>query len=340
MKNYTRIIQLLFIIFLCYAHKNAQAQFAVNTSTNYVQLVDSFKLSGITVSNITYTGNALACGYFSNGNSTNFGINSGIILSTGSVTEVDDGAPYNGNYDLAASGNALLTSLTGGNTNDAAVLEFDVMSAYDTLSFSYIYGSEDYPEFVGGNPLYQDHMGVFISGGNYTDQNFAFVPNTNLPVIANNINGTSNSQYFVNNTTSSVMFDGFTTLLEVKIPVTPDTSYHLTIAIADAGDNVSDAGIFLKSHSLKSFGNNTGISEFGGQDLFHVYPNPSTDRIILNTTERGSVSITNQLGQFIDEIIISNRQTQIATDNFQSGIYFLTFQTEKYFVTKKLIIHQ
>lgn len=343
MKSQSSIIKIFAIIFICFIDRNVQAQLVVTSSTNYVQLVDSFILSGINVSNITYTGNAVACGYFSNGNSTNLGTGSGIVLSTGFAVDIATGASYTGNSNLGNSGNPLLTMLTGGNTYDASLLEFDLIPAYDTLSFKFIYGSEDYPEFVGGNPLYQDHAGAFISGlnpsgGIYSDENLMYVPSTNLPVIVNNINSSINSQYYINNTTGTVMFDGFTKLLEVKIPVVPSTSYHLTIGIADGGDHTSDAGIFLESHSLYSYGGITGISETDNKGVFQFYPNPAVDKVIANTVERGKLTIMNQVGQLVYEIAIKDEQTQISTDNFQSGIYLVNFESEKNIVTKKLII--
>jgi hypothetical protein len=333
------------VILPCFIGGNVEAQLVVASSTNYVQLVDSFISSGVSVSNVSYTGHTSACGYFSNGNSTNLGANSGVVLSTGFVADIGNGASYNGSTLLANPGNPLLTSLAGGNTFDAAVLEFDMVPAFDTLAFNFIYGSEDYLEWVGGNPQYQDHIGAFISGanpagGNYSDQNFVFVPNTNLPVIVNNINDTTNSQYYVNNTTGSVMFDGFTTLLEARTLVVPDSTYHLTIAIADGGDQISDGGFFLESNSLSSYGTITGMPEPGGPALFRFYPNPARDKVNVSTEGGGTLTITNQLGQVVDVMDISDNQAQIATANFPPGIYLLTFETEEHVVTRELIVQR
>jgi len=327
MKNHTYIIQLCAIVFLGSFDRVAQAQFVVTSSTEYDQLVGDFMGSGISVSNINYTGSELACGYFSDGDLANLDASAGIVLSTGRVADIDNGALYFGNFALGSSGNVLLTALAGGMTLDAAVLEFDVVPDNDTLSFSFIYGSEDYPEWVGGSPLFQDHFGAFISGtnptgGNYSNQNFVVVPNTNLPVVVNNINANFNSQYFVNNPSGPVMFDGYTTLLEAKIPVVPSVSYHVTIAIADGGDQTSDSGVFLKSQSLRSYGDHVGISESERQQVFQFYPNPATDRLFFRTTERGTLTITSQLGQLIKVAVVNESQTQMALDNLQSGIYF------------------
>ncbi|HEX7357241.1 MAG TPA: choice-of-anchor L domain-containing protein, partial [Ignavibacteriaceae bacterium] len=181
--------------------------------------------------------------------------------------------------------------------------------------------------------------GANPSGGNYSNQNFAFVPNTSLPIIINNINSSVNSQYFVNNTSGPVMFDGFTTLLEFKIPVVPSTVYNMTIGIADGIDLEYDSGAFIKSHSLQSYGKTSGISKAVKNNLINFYPNPATKKITLNTTVKGTLIISDYLGEFIDVKKIKDKHTIISKENFQPGIYFLTFQAEGSSTTRKLIIH-
>jgi hypothetical protein len=111
MKNHFYLIQMLAIILLCFKAGNVQAQLVVTNSTNYYELADSFMESGIAVNNVTYTGNVLACGYFTNGDSTNLGTNSGIVLSTGRVTDINNGASFFGSYSFGDSGNVLLTTM-------------------------------------------------------------------------------------------------------------------------------------------------------------------------------------------------------------------------------------
>lgn len=343
MKSLRWIAQIFLTSLFCSFCQNAKAQFSVDTSTNYVQLLDNFASSGVSVSNVTYTGSPLACGYFSGGSATNLGIESGIVLSTGRVKDISNGVAFNGSFIWGTQGNLLLNSLSGTSTNDAAVLEFDVVPAFDTLSFSFIFASEDYPEFVGGNPHYLDYIGVFISGpnpagGNYSNQNFALVPNTDLPVFVNTVNADSNALYFVENTGGPVMFDGFTTEIEVKIPVVPSSTYQMTFAIADGGDNISDSGLFLKSNSLKSTGMSTGIADMVTLPDFSFYPNPAMDNLLIKTNEKGILRISNQLGQSVYTVTINNEEIQLSTQQLLPGIYFLTFQTERKIVSKRLLV--
>jgi hypothetical protein len=143
---------------------------------------------------------------------------------------------------------------------DAAVLEFDFVPYSDTVKFRYVFGSEEYPEFVGST--YNDAFAFFISGpGISGQQNIAKLSN-GTPVTINNINGSSNAAYYVSNgdgsqspynsSNSYIQYDGFTKVLEAKSKVQCGQTYHLVICLADAGDGKYDSGIFLQANSLES----------------------------------------------------------------------------------------
>jgi hypothetical protein len=77
-------------------------------------------------------------------------------------------------------------------TRDAAVIEFDVSSATaNTLTFEYIFASEEYPEFVGSE--YNDLFAIFVGHGE-NKVNIATVPHPTQPnettfVGVNTVNG-------------------------------------------------------------------------------------------------------------------------------------------------------
>ena len=108
-----------------------------------------------------------ALGYFTTGSiQTNLGMHSGVIMSTGHVWQ--SAGPNN---STCASSNATvcanyldpsLSTIIGGNKYDASTLELDFIPKSDTVRFKYVFGSEEYPEFVGGG--YNDIFGFFISG--------------------------------------------------------------------------------------------------------------------------------------------------------------------------------
>lgn len=84
----------------------------------------------------------------------------------------------------------------------------------------------------------------------------------------------------------------------------------------------------------------TGILEVDKQTNFQFYPNPTINNIVFNTTEKGTLTITNQVGQVMATVFIKETQTQIVTDNLETGIYLLTFQSEKQQATSKLVIQR
>ncbi|HQH19256.1 MAG TPA: choice-of-anchor L domain-containing protein, partial [Bacteroidales bacterium] len=92
------------------------------------------------------TGTDGQIGSFTGGNSTNLGINQGIVMASGFVKNVPGAVGTTITDYSDAEGDADLQALIGGNTSyQAAVLEFDFMATANTVSFRYVFGSEEYP---------------------------------------------------------------------------------------------------------------------------------------------------------------------------------------------------
>ncbi len=132
-------------------------------------------------------------------------------------------------------------------------------------TFRYVFGSEEYPEWVGSS--YNDVFGFFVTGpkpnglGTYNSYNVALIPGTSLPVTINNVNANSYSQYYVNNGSgTTIVYDGFTTVLTAMLVVVPCEQYHIKLAVGDAGDSQYDSGIFLEANSFSSSGPSTNLS--------------------------------------------------------------------------------
>lgn len=229
------------------------------TPTWYVENVLLSSTGGVSISNVTYIGNPNSIGHFVTGaNPTNLGLTEGIIMSTGVVNGTPAiGSPVSGfvSTDNGLPGDAALNTLIP-NTMDATVLEFDFFPLADTIRFRYVFGSEEYPEFV--NSSYNDVFGFFITGpnplgGTYTNYNIARIPGTTIPVAINNVHSGSYAQYYVDNQAlagQTIVFDGFTTVLTAWAHVVPCVNYHIKIAIADVGDRVYDSAVFLEANSF------------------------------------------------------------------------------------------
>lgn len=143
-------------------------------------------------------------------------------------------------------------------TQDACVLEFDLYAAGDSLTFEYVFGSEEYLEYVG---TFNDAFAFFISGPGFASlTNIALIPGTSDYVTINEINSLVNEEFYINNGTGAtapystdpyyIEYDGFTTVLSASTALTIDEWYHLKLVIADDLDGAYDSGVFLKSNSI------------------------------------------------------------------------------------------
>ncbi len=230
-----------------------QAQLRVDSTYTVDSLVNSVLLgSCVAVNNVKYRGSRSGIGYF-NARNTNVGLEEGLIISTGHISNARGPNDNPGrSSEFGMPGDADLSAITTVPTLDAAVLEFDFVSSSDTVKFNYVFASEEYPEFVGQG--YNDVFVFYVQGPGITGKkNIALIPNTSIPVTIDNVNGGKNAAYYVNNIGgSSVQYDGFTIPLEAKIGVIPGETYHMKIAIADAGDYQTDSGVFLEAGSFRS----------------------------------------------------------------------------------------
>ena len=101
---------------------------AITPNSNGNDLVQEILGSGITIApnSINYTGAAGAAGIFTDGLSSGIGIDSGIILTTGSAVNAigpNDSVDTSTNNGLA--GDSDLDRLIYDSTKDATILEFD-----------------------------------------------------------------------------------------------------------------------------------------------------------------------------------------------------------------------
>ena len=254
------------------------AQFTLNPTQNIAQLTSTLQGGGVQITNMVVTCHNCGIGTFTGGNATNLGINQGVVLSSGSIqtacpTALETGintaattlASYSANGPGDADINVISPSTLG--SFDRCLLEFTLTPTGDTVEFEYVFGSEEYTNFVCSN--FNDAFGFFVSGpnpagGNYVKRNVALVPNTLTPVSIGTINGgvsqgavqpciLTNTQYYVNNSTGlSIVYDGFTVRLIAKFATVPCQPYQIKLAIADVGDGALDSGVFLEAKSFSS----------------------------------------------------------------------------------------
>jgi len=230
---------------------------SITPMDNADNLAQSLVGSGVAISNVTYTGANVASGYFAGGTAAGIGIESGIVLTSGDAmnlngtTNTSDGITG----DNGLTGTPYLDNLVPGySTFDATVLEFDFVSDGDAAYFSYVFGSDEYNEWVDSE--FNDVFGFFLDGTAVTD-NVALIPGTTTPVAINNVNNNSYPVFYNDNDPSDTgvpfpfEYDGFTDVFAVSIQgLEPGSTHHITLAIADAGDHVLDSGVFLEAGSF------------------------------------------------------------------------------------------
>jgi gliding motility-associated-like protein len=262
----------------------AWAQLTTSVALPPNLLVQNILLGGgITASSVTYTGDASAIGSF-NGIFSNIGLASGVILSSGDISNCIGPNNTSGvSYSNTLAGDPDLDQLMSPALSyEAAILEFDFVPTSDTVKFRYVFASDEYMEFVTPGGTINDGFGFFISGpgisGPYSGGaiDIALVPGTSLPVTMQNVNLSTNAAYYFDNGDgmgsgtapdgASVQYDGFTVPLTATAAVQCGQTYHIKLAIADGGDGIIDSGVFLEEGSFASTGNvfMSSTTSFGG----------------------------------------------------------------------------
>jgi outer membrane protein OmpA-like peptidoglycan-associated protein len=255
------------------------AQLKVDTTVSIDRLVNQYFLTGtVKAFNIKYKGSREAIGLF-NYEHGNFNINKGIILSTGRVTMAEGpNTLKNSGKDLGIfqkPDKDLAKIMYYAQFYDEAILEFDFIPVSDSISFKYVFGSEEYPEYV--DKQFNDVFAFFLTGpGIKGTQNIALLPGTQIPISINTVNNKHNKQYYVDNTwylnpktwkpklryrwkkysqliDNAIQYDGYTTVLFAKSKVSPFQVYHIKIIIADVQDHIYDSGVFLQANSFISY---------------------------------------------------------------------------------------
>ncbi|HEX8549898.1 MAG TPA: choice-of-anchor L domain-containing protein, partial [Cytophagaceae bacterium] len=256
----------LFVGFLLTPLTTTYAQMTVNDQLTAQQLVEALIGSGITPSNVSFQGTTQMAGSFQKNNST-FNFERGILLTSGSSAgAVGANNSTSAGVNRSLSGHQLITNLVAPYTSyDACALQFDFYPSTNTVSFNYIFGSEEYDEFVCTQFI--DAFGFFVTGANpaggqYTDANMALVPGTSTYVGVNTVNNgkpgdasciPQNTTHYRSNTSGTeFQYDAFTRVMPVSFNVVPGQLYTIKLIIADAGNGTYDSGVFIEGGSFTS----------------------------------------------------------------------------------------
>ncbi len=271
LRKYRLLVALVFVG-LTFGNSTVFAQLTVTTGASAATLAATLAGTGATTFGATLTCPGVAEGTF-NATGTLLSMSSGIVLTNGHAAATAGTEPALTSFNNGTTGDASFVTTgilpSGTNTYDACELEFNVVATGDTLSFNYQFGSDEYRTAVCSP--YNDAFAFFISGpGIVGTPNMALVPGTNLPVEINTVNngvpGTSGgvlsnctsigagspfTSYYLDNTGGTLLsYRGYTTKFKAFHAVVPCDTYHLKLAIVDAGNAIYDSGVFLEAGSL------------------------------------------------------------------------------------------
>ncbi len=274
--NYPKI-PLFICLLLCVWSKTSAQNITVDPTVTATDLVQNILINSscLTIDNVNSSGNPTpnraSYGSFTGG--PNFPFSGGIVLSTSSSIRAQgpfnqsdsEGEKVNGwNGD-----NDLNTVLGITDSRQATVLEFDFIALTNSISFNYIFASNEYQSYFPC--VYSDGFAFLIKEAGSSDpyKNLAVLPNTNSAVSANTvhpkinpvplINGTiqpgceaiNESFYNGSNSPSSpINYAGQTVVMNAYTDVIPNKKYHLKLVIADDVTRQYNSAVFLEAGSF------------------------------------------------------------------------------------------
>ncbi len=300
-----KVTKLILPILIFFVYQKSISQY-INVDETYSaqELVEDILINSqcISISNISVSGGNFSTGdkswgYFS-GNGSIFPFQNGVILATGKINNApgpnsylsDDGANIGWNGD-----NDLNQALGLSNSFNATVLEFDFIPLGNSISFDFIFSSEQYLSNPTTNQCdFTDGFAFLLKEvGTSTYENLAVVPNTSIPIKVNTVRGRgticppANQAYFdaFNEIEHPTNYNGQTKVLTARGNVIPGNTYHIKLVIADEGNNRYDSAIFLGGGSF-----NLGVDL--GEDRTFANNNPvcNNENLTLDATTQGASS--------------------------------------------------
>lgn len=260
----------------------------------------------------------LSYGFFEANNSS-FPFSNGIVLSTGRLSNVagpnnnlsDDDAPnWNGDQDLE-------DILNINNTTNASIFEFSFVPQASSISFRYIFASEEYRENNSSTCNFSDAFAFLIrpEGGQF--ENLALIPGTDIPVqvttVRPEIPGSCealNEEFFgqFNTADAPINFNGQTAILTAETTVIPGQTYEIKLVIADETNFRFDSAVFIEGNSF-----NAGVNLGQDQNLCQE------ETLNLQIENQNATDIR----WFYEDQLINDSENNITISetNFGSGLY-------------------
>ncbi|MFG4003737.1 T9SS type B sorting domain-containing protein [Flavobacterium aquidurense] len=276
--NYYKVFLLVF--FLCCSSVKMKAQnITVNAAITPEELIKNILINSscINIGTVTASGNPANTGQsyaqFTSA-ANNFPFSGGIVLSTspsknaaGPYIQANSKGSTNHNWQGDADLNKALNNTKSA---QATVLEFDFVALTNSISFNYIFASNEYQTYYPCQ--YSDGFAFLIKEAGTTDEytNLAVLPNTTIPVSSTTvhtkidpvtINGQTfngcdpiNENFFngYNTVASPINYAGQTVVMNAHAAVVANKTYHLKLVIADDETGEFNSAVFIEAGSFLS----------------------------------------------------------------------------------------
>ena len=294
-KKSFRMKKIVFFIALLVT-QTLQAQVAV-TYVTAAQAVQTLLGPGVNYSNEVFNGLPSQLGQMTGNADPDFQIAEGIVIGCSDAQEIVPNffgtfltPNITGDPDLLSVANSVPPligqTFTVGSVNNIASLEFDFVAIGDTLNFNYIFGSDEYLQYV--NSQYNDVFAFFLSGPGITGPyaspaafpggavNIAVLSDTiSLPITISSVNNVLNESFYVDNATDTIPINlnGFTVKLTAQYNLECGETYHIRLAIANGTDTALKSDVILEAGSFTTGTDNAGISSSVVNPAPNIPPN-------------------------------------------------------------------
>ncbi|MGB3265580.1 MAG: choice-of-anchor L domain-containing protein [Microcoleus sp.] len=223
---------------------------ATNNTENLKNNLLGTNTAGLSDFSISITGNPAAFGTFTD---DPFGLRSGVVLSTGKVTDI----PGQNRKDNVITNSSDLNTDFGpkGEEGDLTQLNlsFFANSTVEKLFFEYVFASEEFPEFGGSE--FNDGFELLLNGTNLAKLSDGKTVTINHLVPDPNNRSTDHPDYIDNPSLTGIAaniirLDGFTKVLGFEGLLKQNQRNVLSIRIKDIGDGNLDSAVFIKGGSV------------------------------------------------------------------------------------------
>ncbi len=281
-----RCIILAIVTLLSFAVEGQEREFNISVTSARGENVTTFLSSqmvgeGVHLYNVRHNGVTDTISYdnigtFQRNSFPGLSMDKGMVLTTGNVN-VAVGPNNSTNKEINAGGyiDTVLYLFSGENVRTCSALDFDFVSLGTQISVRYLFGSEEYPEYVCTQ--FNDIFAFLVTGtdpatGRVCTRNIVIIPSTQdennpngIPVSINSVNqgsgGNPNmsgcyydySEYYIENVyESGIQYDGYTHMLSAQADILPSEIYHMHISVCNVGDGAYGSGVFLDGKSFRA----------------------------------------------------------------------------------------